>query len=60
MAYATTNPYTGEVVKTFPDATDAEVKQAIEKAHRAFLAWKETSFARTRQHPAESGRYPAA
>jgi len=32
MSYATTNPYTGKVVKTFPDATDAEVKQAIEKA----------------------------
>lgn len=45
MAYATTNPYTGEVVKTFPDATDAEVKQAIDKAHAAFLAWKETPFA---------------
>jgi len=45
MPYATTNPYTGEVLKIFPDATDAEVKQAIEKAHGAFLAWKETSFA---------------
>jgi len=44
MAYATTNPYTGEVVKTFPDATDVEVKQAIERAHRAFLVWKDTSF----------------
>jgi succinate-semialdehyde dehydrogenase/glutarate-semialdehyde dehydrogenase len=44
MAYATTNPYTGEVIKTFPDATDAEVKHAIEKAHCAFQAWKETSF----------------
>ena len=44
MAYASTNPFTGVVLKTFPDATDAEVKQAIEKAHRAFLAWKGTSF----------------
>lgn len=44
MAYATTNPYTGEVLKTFPDATDAEVKQAITKAHTAFLSWKKTSF----------------
>jgi succinate-semialdehyde dehydrogenase/glutarate-semialdehyde dehydrogenase len=25
MPYATTNPYTGQVVKTFPDATDAEI-----------------------------------
>ncbi len=44
MAYQTTNPFTGEVLKTFPDATDAEVSQAIEHAHAAFLAWRETSF----------------
>jgi len=42
--YATTNPYTGEVVKTFPETTDAEVIQAIEKAHAAFLSWRKTSF----------------
>lgn len=42
MAYATTNPYTGELVKTFPDATDEQVKQAIETAHATFLSWKET------------------
>jgi succinate-semialdehyde dehydrogenase / glutarate-semialdehyde dehydrogenase len=45
MTYATTNPYTGKVEKTFPDATDAEVIQAIENAHKAFLSWKKTSFA---------------
>lgn len=45
MAYATTYPYTGEVLKTFADATDAEVAQAITAAHTAFLAWRETSFA---------------
>ncbi|MBL6613133.1 MAG: NAD-dependent succinate-semialdehyde dehydrogenase [Reyranella sp.] len=45
MPYATTNPYTGKVEKTFPDATDAEVTQAIENAHKAFLSWKKTSFA---------------
>jgi len=45
MAYATVNPYTGEKLKTFPDATDAEVAAAISKAHNAFLAWKETSVA---------------
>lgn len=42
MTYATTNPYTGEVVKTFPDATDAEIIQAIEAANKAFLSWKKT------------------
>ena len=45
MAYATLNPYTGELLKTFPDATDAEVTQAIDNAHAAFLKWKTTSFA---------------
>lgn len=46
MKYATTNPYTGKVLKTFPDATDAEVEQAIGRAHRAFLAWKEAPVSR--------------
>lgn len=45
MSYATTNPYSGEVLKTFPEATNAEVNQAIETAHEVFLAWKKTSFA---------------
>lgn len=44
MAYVTTNPYTGEVVKTFPDATDAEVNGAIERSHRVFSEWKNVSF----------------
>ncbi|MFM2481981.1 NAD-dependent succinate-semialdehyde dehydrogenase [Celerinatantimonas sp. YJH-8] len=44
MAYATTNPYTGELIKTFPDATDEEVSQALETGHAAFLEWKTTSF----------------
>jgi len=45
MAYATTNPYTGKVEKSFKEATDAEVIHAIENAHKAFLSWKKTSFA---------------
>ena len=45
MAYATTNPYTGEVLATFPDATDNEVRQAIDDAHAAFLDWRDTPFA---------------
>lgn len=36
MAYATTNPYTGEVVKEFPTATAQEVEQAITRAHDTF------------------------
>mgnify|MGYP000016945633 CR=1 FL=1 len=45
MTYATTNPYTGEILKTFPDATDAEVARAIEAADSTFQTWKDTSFA---------------
>ncbi|MCM2402609.1 NAD-dependent succinate-semialdehyde dehydrogenase [Rhizobium sp. S153] len=45
MAYATINPYTGETIKTFADATDAEVRDAIANAHNAFLSWKDASFA---------------
>jgi succinate-semialdehyde dehydrogenase / glutarate-semialdehyde dehydrogenase len=45
MAYATINPYTGELVERFPDATDAQVQEALDKAHAAFLRWRETGFA---------------
>ena len=44
MSYATTNPFTGELLKTFPDATDDEVRSAIAKAHETFLSWKQTGF----------------
>ena len=40
MAYQTTNPYTGETLKTFPDATDAQVAQALERGHTAFQRWR--------------------
>ena len=44
MAYATINPYTGETLKTFPDATDAEVEQAIAAAHEALETHTESPF----------------
>ncbi len=56
MPYATTNPYTNEVVETFPNATDAEVTTAIAKAHDAFLAWRETSFAQRAEVLANAAR----
>ena len=40
MAYQTTNPYTGETLKTFPNATDAQVAQALERGHAAFQQWR--------------------
>jgi succinate-semialdehyde dehydrogenase/glutarate-semialdehyde dehydrogenase len=44
MAYATINPYTNQLVQSFPDATDAEVDRAIAKADIAFQSWRKTSF----------------
>ncbi|SFW23440.1 NAD-dependent succinate-semialdehyde dehydrogenase [Luteibacter sp. UNCMF366Tsu5.1] len=45
MSYATTNPYTGETIKTFANATDTEVAQTLDKAHAMFDAWKDVSVA---------------
>ncbi len=41
MGYATTNPYTGEVLKTFDTATKEDVDKAIASADEAFHAWRE-------------------
>lgn len=41
MTFATVNPYTNELVKTFPSATREEITNAIEKADIAFQSWKE-------------------
>ncbi|PLS29851.1 NAD-dependent succinate-semialdehyde dehydrogenase [Bifidobacterium parmae] len=46
MTYATINPYTGETVATFPNATADEVDAALGNAHRAFLAWRDLPVAR--------------
>ncbi len=44
MPYTTVNPYTGELLATFPNATDDEIAKAIETADQTFHLWKETSF----------------
>jgi len=43
MSYQTVNPYTGELVKTYPYATGQEIDATIEKAHEAFLSWRTVS-----------------
>jgi len=45
MAYATINPYTGKTIKTFPNATDAEVAKALDHGDAAFRQWKTTTVA---------------
>ncbi len=37
--YAVINPATGETVKEFPDATDAEIQAAIAAAQQAYTEW---------------------
>ncbi|CAN5285905.1 NAD-dependent succinate-semialdehyde dehydrogenase [soil metagenome] len=43
--YQVTNPATGEVLESFPFATDAEIESAIAQATDAFAAWKATPIA---------------
>jgi succinate-semialdehyde dehydrogenase/glutarate-semialdehyde dehydrogenase len=37
------NPYTGEVIETFSDFSDQQVKAAIDQAHETFHAWQKTT-----------------
>jgi succinate-semialdehyde dehydrogenase/glutarate-semialdehyde dehydrogenase len=43
MAYAVTNPATGETVKTFDTITDAELEAAIAAADEAHRTWSKTT-----------------
>ncbi|KAB7773862.1 succinate-semialdehyde dehydrogenase [Xanthomonas sp. LMG 12462] len=45
MTYATRNPYTGELLASFSEATDAQVLAAIDAADAAFQQWKQAPFA---------------
>ncbi|MEQ0564952.1 NAD-dependent succinate-semialdehyde dehydrogenase [Amycolatopsis sp. NEAU-NG30] len=38
--YTVTNPATGELVEKVPNATDEEVRAAIERVHRGFGTWR--------------------
>ncbi|MFV2064676.1 MAG: hypothetical protein ACC726_14375, partial [Chloroflexota bacterium] len=39
--YTVTNPATGVVIEEFPTATDAEIRDAIGRAHNGYLEWRE-------------------
>jgi len=41
--YAVTNPATGETVKEYPTATDAEIQDALAASHQAFGEWNRSS-----------------
>jgi succinate-semialdehyde dehydrogenase/glutarate-semialdehyde dehydrogenase len=45
MPIATTNPATGQVLKTFEPLTEAELEQKLQRAADAFAKYRKTSFA---------------
>lgn len=45
MSIATINPATGETVKTFTEATDQEIEDAIARGHDRFVDYRTTTFA---------------
>jgi len=44
-AYQSVNPYDGEILKTFPTLTSAQLETALKTAERCFAAWRHTTFA---------------
>lgn len=40
MAYQTINPYTNEVVKEYPEATDQKLEDALQKSHELYHTFK--------------------
>lgn len=45
MAIATTNPSTGEQLREFEPLTDEQLRQALDRATRAFESYRDTTFA---------------
>jgi len=45
MPIATTNPATGQVLKTFEPLTEAQLEQKLQRAAEAFAKYRKTSFA---------------
>src|SRR5688572_26246286 len=43
--YTVTNPATGELVEEIENATDEEVRAAIDRVHSAYPAWRQRSVA---------------
>ena len=40
MAYQTVNPYTNEVVKEYPDATDQQLEDALQEGHELYQTFR--------------------
>ena len=55
MAIATINPATGEVIKTFPPLSDAEIEKKLQLSVSAFKSRAQDSVCDTGQAHAEGG-----
>ncbi|WP_207426394.1 NAD-dependent succinate-semialdehyde dehydrogenase [Pedobacter sp. SYSU D00535] len=45
MPIESINPATGELIKRYPELSEADVSEKIEETHKAWLSWKTSSFA---------------
>lgn len=45
MKFQSINPYNNQVLETYTEQTDQEVKEIIEKSQSSFESWRETTFA---------------
>jgi succinate-semialdehyde dehydrogenase/glutarate-semialdehyde dehydrogenase len=45
MAFQSINPHDGKTIATYDEMAPQQVRDAVEKAHAAFLSWREVSFA---------------
>jgi succinate-semialdehyde dehydrogenase / glutarate-semialdehyde dehydrogenase len=50
MAIESVNPATGETIRTYEEMTFEEVGGILERAHEAFLAWRNVGFAERARH----------
>ncbi len=44
MSYQSINPYTAEILKTYPEITDKQLEQSIVTAHQSYQAWRALKF----------------
>ena len=56
MPIQSINPATEEIIETYPELTEEEIESKLDLAHRAFEAWKLTSFDVRRERMLELAR----
>ena len=57
MSIQSINPTTEEIIQTFEPYSEAQINQALDQVHTAFLNWRETSFAERSKHLHQVGSY---